>query len=688
MKNLCFLFLFLWGGFSILSAQEGATLYRNDRTFTRENPVPLRPDWAPFFHGVASGDPLEDRVIIWTRVTPSSTDEQPIEVGWRVAEDTAFTNVVQSGTFTTDASRDYTVKVDVTGLASGETYYYGFTALGANSLTGRTQTTPAGDQASHLKFGVVSCSNFQAGFFNAYQRLSERHDLNAVIHLGDYIYEQGSGQYGELVEERPIAPETEILSLEDYRMRYSTYRLDTSLIRVHQQHPFITVWDDHESANDAYREGAQNHNPATEGDWATRKAVAKQAYFEWMPIRDMDDDRSVFRTISYGNLMDLIMLDTRLEGREKQILNPFDSLLQDAARTLLGAEQKAWLLDQLGQSDARWKVLGQQIIFAPFEVGWAASFDQDPNTDYALAQGLAQDVWNGYPVERQQILDFIRNESIDNVVVLTGDFHTTFAFDVPDRPVDIRFEEIPGIGQTPFYSPSDQYDPATGAGSLAVEFATPSISSANFDENFSPVLAFFLQQLINQPVTLLNGRSIGNPNPHLKYPELTSHGYFILDVKPDSVQADWFFGEVLQVTDAESFGQAWYARDGESYLRRAVAPSAPKAIQEIPAPNDPPASTTTAVNDLQRPANFVVLGVYPNPFRQTNTLHYALHDAARMQVELYNAEGKRVRSLLAQDLPPGLYNLQLEAGSLPPGTYFYRIQVDGQIYSVKVVRQE
>lgn len=676
---LCFIIL------TALSAQDGSRLYRNDRVTSREDPMPLRPDWAPFFHGVASGDPLSDRVIIWTRVTPEEMDGSSVEVAWRVATDLALENIVREGTFSTNAGRDYTVKVDVDGLQPGATYYYGFTAFGRHSLTGKTKTTPTGDQADHLKFAVVSCNNYQGGFFNAFQRLAERTDLDAVIHLGDYIYEQGSGEYGDLVEERPIEPKTEILSLEDYRTRYSTYRLDTSFIRVHQQHPFITVWDDHESANDAYQDGAENHTPGEEGDWEQRKAIAKQVYFEWMPVRDMDQDQSVFRKISYGNLMDLIMLDTRLEGREIQILNPFDSLLQDSARTILGEEQRNWLLEQLGASTARWKVIGQQVVFAPFEVGFAAALDPSSGFTYAEAQGAALDIWNGYPAERRRIINFIRDREIDNVVILTGDFHTTFAFDVTDRPVDTSFQETPNLGLIPFFSPSDSYDPATGEGSVAVEFATPSISSANFDENFGATLTFFLQQLINRPVTIPGGPSLGNPNPHLKYPELSSHGYYILDVKPDSVQANWFFSEITQPTTQEAFGQAWYTRNGDNHLTQAAASSEPKAAQDTPAPNNPPESATTSQAEITAGRPFVLLGLYPNPFSESNTLHYSLSKAADLQIELYNAAGQRVRELFNDKLPAGLYTLQTDAAGLPEGPYFYRIRVGEQKRTVKVI---
>ncbi len=661
------------------------TLLHNDRAELRNGPTTFNPDWAPFYHGVASGDPLADRLIIWTRVTPEAMNDEPIAVDWQLATDLSFENVVQNGTFTTDASRDYTVKVDVTGLQAGTTYYYLFTALNKNSLIGKTKTTPTGAQASHLKFGVVSCSNFQAGYFNGYKRLSERNDLDAVLHLGDYIYEYPNGQYGDsaLFAERPLDPDTEILSLEDYRARYSTYRLDTALARVHQQHAFITVWDDHESANDAYKDGAQNHNPETEGDWETRKAIAKQVYFEWMPIRETDN-LEVYRSIRYGDILDLIMLDTRLEGREKQIRDVAAPELQDPGRTLLGAEQKAWLLEQLSNSTAKWKVIGQQVIFSELNVGWAALVD-DAFT-YDALESTFLDIWDGYPAERAALISYIDENEIDNVVILTGDFHSTFAFDVAANPVDLQFQEVPGFGSVPNYLPSDTYDPATGEGAIAVEFATPSITSANFDENLDLATGQTFQQQINTPIAPFPGFNLGNPNPHMKLAELIQHGYFILDIQSGQAQADWYFSDISMITEEEAFHEGWYTTDGDNHLQQATAPSAPKAMQDTPAPNDPP-QLANAVDAPDSYRKFALLALYPNPFKQQNTLHYSLAERARVQIGLFDAKGQLVRQLLDETLQPGVFSLQASADGLAEGTYFYRITVGGEVYTAKVMVQ-
>ncbi|MBK6902566.1 MAG: alkaline phosphatase D family protein [Saprospirales bacterium] len=671
--------LVLYAG--ILSAQGPdpvqTRLYENHRLFDRGNPVVFNPEWGPFFHGVASGDPLEDRVVIWTRVTPESGAGEPVEVSWKVALDAQLQEVVSSGEALADTSKDYTVKVDVAGLSAGTTYYYGFYALGKNSLTGKTKTTPGGNNPDHLKFGVVSCSNFQAGFFNAYGRLAERKDLDAVIHLGDYIYEYPNGVYGnpDLFEERPVEPETEILSLAEYRTRYSTYHLDTNLIRVHQQHPFIAVWDDHEAANNSYADGAQNHDTLTEGPWADRKAAAKKAYFEWMPIRD-DAEEQVYRTIQYGEVLDLILLDTRLEGRNKQLDDATDPALFDPNRTILGPEQKAWLLGQLSASTAKWKVLGQQVLFGELNVGWAAL--QDSSATYYEVESFFLDIWDGYPAERQQLIDFVQDNQIDNVVVLTGDIHSAFALDVPKQAVNLTFDQ--GL---PYYGPTD-YNPATGANSAMVEFVTPSITSPNFDENIGLLQASVFQLQLNNPILISGGNSLGNPNPHIKYADLIQHGYYILDIKPDSVQANYYYSPIATPSEQEQFQKAWYALDGENHLRAAGAPSGPKAVQDIPAPSDPPLTGTRE----EKPSVLAVLGVYPNPFSGQVTLHYSLRESGDMLIRLLDANGRAVQDLMQEKLPAGTYSLELDGKSLIPGLYLCEIRVDGKTMTIPLIKAD
>ncbi|HEV2783648.1 MAG TPA: alkaline phosphatase D family protein [Actinophytocola sp.] len=269
-----------------------------------------------FAHGVASGDPLPDAVLLWTRVTPTpdalpgSGQGPTVDVVWEVATDPAFAAVVGAGTATTGPERDHTVKVDATGLAPSTVYYYRFRLGDAVSAVGATRTAPATDAAvPRLRFGVVSCSNWQAGYFAAYRHLAERGDLDAVVHLGDYLYEYAPGEFPVGSTVRPHAPAAEMLTLADYRTRHAQYKSDPDLQRLHAACPWIVTWDDHEAANDAWSGGAENHQPG-EGSWVDRRAIANRAYFEWMPVRNAGD-RPLYRRLRFGRLAELSMLDLR-----------------------------------------------------------------------------------------------------------------------------------------------------------------------------------------------------------------------------------------------------------------------------------------------------------------------------------------------------------------------------------------
>lgn len=595
--------------------------------------------YAPFYHGVASGDPMNDRVIIWTRVTPQ--DDNPVSVQWNMATDPDMTNIIQTGTFVTDASRDYTVKIDVTGLGPGATYYYNFAALGITSMTGRTQTVPTGN-VNHLRFGVASCSHYQQGYFNAYGRLADRTDLNAVIHLGDYIYEYGPGTDFS-TDIRQYEPENEIITLEDYRTRHSLYKLDPDLRRAHQQHPFITVWDDHEVANDAWQEGAQNHNPG-EGDYDVRKANAIQAYFEWMPIRDPEpgQPRHVYRTLHYGNLADLIMIDTRHEGRQEQVADFTDPAYSDPNRTILGEQQYNWLVDQLSSSTAQWKVLGNQVVFTTI------------NTLGLLDNA---DMWDGYPAERQKIAHLIDSLQIKNFVVVTGDIHLGIA-------ADITLE------------PQTGYDPATGEGAFGVEMVTTSITSAN-DEVLPAII----------PVDVAENLAL-NANPHAKYINIADHGYFVLDLTPQQAQADWYVIDTkLQPSTVENYDAGRYTLNQTSHLITTTTPAPP--IDGAP----DPAPVFTSVNQPEgtphNTGSVLFIAAYPNPTSGGEVhLHYAVSKAQNLLATLHDASGKQLAIISNQQQQPGIYTLKFDTGLLPNGAYICRlITADGSAASRKIVVQ-
>jgi alkaline phosphatase D len=444
----------------------------------------------PFRHGVASGDPLRDRVILWTRVTADAA----IDVQWLVATDPELTEIVAGGASRTSAERDFTVKVDVGGLEPGQTYYYAFDLGRERSPVGRTKTTPDGN-VDRVRLASVSCSNYPAGYFSVYRSLADRTDLDAVIHLGDYIYEFENGVLGNgTMLDRLPDPAHELRTLEDYRRRYAQYRTDRDLQDAHRQHPFIVTWDDHELANNAWRGGAAAHDPMTEGAWSARRTAAHQAYMEWMPIRETEGlGIRLYRDIRFGSLVDLLMLDTRAL-RDQQSSSLERDALSSPRRTLLGAEQEAWLHQQLRGSTASgttWRLLGQQVMFSPLT----------PNEGPALNP----DTWDGYRVERKRLLELLAGGSVQNVAILSGDFHSSWAFDVPADPWS-------------------GYTGNTGEGSLAVELLAPAISS--------PPL--FADPTLRAQLSLLRPTL-----PHLRYLEGDRCGYVLVDVTAERLQAEY-----------------------------------------------------------------------------------------------------------------------------------------------------
>jgi alkaline phosphatase D len=510
---------------------------------------------ASFTHGVASGDPRKNSVILWTRVTRRSAERDPI-VLWFVATDAQMRRVVDGGVTRTDAHRDFTVKVEPKRLAPGQTYYYRFFSQGAWSPIGRTRTLPAGP-VSHLRLAVVSCSNHAAGYFNAYRQIARRADLDAVVHLGDYLYEYGPAVFGST---RTPDPPFEMVSLADYRRRHAQYKADADSQEVHRQHPMICIWDDHEITNDAWRDGAQNHTEGAEGAWPDRVNAGLKAYYEWMPVRvaDRDDLRRNQRVFRFGDLMELVMLEERLQARSQQLpatiavpglgngfvqAGPFT----DPSRTLLGAEQEAWLGQRLRESTAQWKFVGQQVMFAHLKLVGAP-----------LASGggvfVNPDQWDGYQPARDRIYDIFKGDAqrpaVNNCVVLTGDIHSSWAADLTQDP------------NNPFVS-AGGYDAATGQGSRAVEFVTTSVSSPGLDDPTGSTAAFL--------------RSV---NPHFKYIDLNRRGYCLLDVKRERTVCEWWYVDtVASISHIETFGAAFEVQSGTNRLtpsaQTAARPDAP-----------------------------------------------------------------------------------------------------------------
>lgn len=578
----------------------------------------------PFYHGIASGDPLEDRVIIWTRITPDSLTGGPVLVSWKMATDTGMTNVVNQGSVLTNALKDYTVKVDVTGLLPKTYYYYEFYSLGYHSAVGRTKTAPSQSfTQDSLRFGVVSCANLEAGYFNVYKVINQRNDIDAVICLGDYIYEYESGGYSPNPgTQRFWEPSNEIITLADYRMRYSTYHLDGDLRRTHQLYPWICIWDDHESANDSWKNGAQNHTEGVEGAWVDRKAYAKQAYFEWLPIREtgVSDPYQIYRTIHYGPLCDLIMLDTRLNGRDEQD-GTSGSIVESEFREMLGPDQRTWMNNQLLTSTAQWKILGQQVMVAPLEIAGI---------------GVNGDQWDGYPAERNRLYDFITDNFIENVVVITGDIHSSWANDLP--------------GST--------YSSSTGAGSVGVEFVAPSVTSPGFPIG------------VGSSVIQLS-------NPHMKFIDLSQHGFLILDINQTRAQSDWFYVSTIDTESASyAHGTSWYVNDDTRHIQHSVSASIPSpSVTNAIQPGICPRVISTIDNTGIEKNEITVLSIYPNPSSDFFMIQFFIRSSGSVKIEVLDMEG-RVLSSFINEKSPGVWVERYPLTDLSEGIYFVRLSTD------------
>jgi alkaline phosphatase D len=594
----------------------------------------LEPCLAPFYHGVASGDPMPDRVIIWTRVTPDTISSNPVLISWQMATDTGMTNIVQGGSLLTDNTIDYTVKIDAAGLSANTWYYYEFSYNGQKSPRGRTRTTPI-IGADSLRFAIVSCANLEAGFFNAYKVLLNRADFDAVICLGDYIYEYQSGGYSPNASaNRQWLPANEILSLNDYRQRYSTYHLDEDLRRLHQQFPFITIWDDHESANDSWMNGAENHTAASEGPFAVRKANAKQAYFEWLPIRQQVgtiDPYQLFRKLSYGNLVDFIMLDTRLHGRDLQA-GTSGAAITSTSRQLLGTDQFTWLGNRLDSSTAQWKVLTQQVMIAPLKV---------------FGQAVNGDQWDGYPAERNRVFNHILSHNITNVVAITGDIHSSWANDLP----------------------TGTYNGSTGAGSAGVEFVGPSVTSPGMS-------------------IPLGAAAIQASNSHIKYADLSQHGFMILDINATRTQNDWYYITTIdQSSGVYSYAKSMYVNQSERFLRTINSASMPRnSVYGIMAPDCPRIlNVATGLTNLSNTVK--ILNIFPNPAQRELVISFLGEQIKKGKVIIYNTVGQNVYEYnFSED---DLYNnqLPLNINVLANGLYNGSVEINHQATFFKFVKE-
>jgi alkaline phosphatase D len=521
---------------------------------------------ASFAHGVASGDPLSNKVIIWTRVT---TDAKSINVNYEVAIDALFKNIIHNGTVETDATTDYTVKVDVQNLDAGSKYYYRFTCNATTSPVGAMKTLPEGS-VDRVKMAVFSCANYTNGYFNAYMEASKITDLDVTLHLGDYIYEYGTYENDDfeakipsyatqnakaMGREFPEDNNTECIALEDYRKRYALYHTDAGLQALHQACPMIVIWDDHEIANDTYKGGAQNHD-SSEGNYDTRVEAALQAYFEWLPIRPIENKKEIYRSFEFGDLVSLNMLETRILSRDKQLnyaeyFTQSGTFLQDnfiadltnPDRTMMGNTQTQWLQGAFASSLATWQVLGQQVLMGrmnlPSEIliniskldyvddatkaalltqintslgelaalkmtllqGGTISETDQARLDTTLPYNL--DAWDGYYVNRETILATAKAYN-KNLVVLAGDTHNSWANELKDM----------------------------SGNNVGVEFATTSVSSPGMEE--------YLYLTSTEQAMQLEG-ALSLLIDDLKYSNLNNRGFMEVIFTPSEAISNWHY---------------------------------------------------------------------------------------------------------------------------------------------------
>ncbi|MEU7583445.1 alkaline phosphatase D family protein [Streptomyces sp. NPDC041068] len=510
-----------------------------------------------FHHGVASGDPLPDGVLLWTRVTPTpdavpgSGKGPDTEVRWEIAEDKGFTRVVGHGSTTARAASDHTVKADVRGLRPATTYYFRFSVEDGSadgspvhSPVGRTRTTPAHDASAHgVRFGVVSCANWESGYFSAYRHLAARTELDAVLHLGDYIYEYPTGEYpAAKYVVREHEPKHEILTLADYRKRHGVHKTDADARAMHATHPVVAIWDDHEFADNTWSGGAGNHTPGTEGDWSRRVAAAKQAYFEWMPVRPSTEG-TVYRRVRYGKLADLHLLDLRSFRSEQVGFGSGD--VDDPDRTITGRAQLDWLKSGLASSDAAWKLVGTSVMISPVAFGSLPAHLLKPLAELLglPKEGLAinADQWDGYTDDRKELISHLRDNNIRNTVFLTGDIHMAWANDVPVKAATYPV-----------------------SASAATEFVVTSVTSDNVDD---------MLHVAPHTLSLVAAGAIKAANRHVKWLDMDSHGYGVLDVTAERSQMDYYV--VSDRTDPEatsSWARSYRTLSGTQKVERVHAP--------------------------------------------------------------------------------------------------------------------
>ena len=486
-----------------------------------------------FKHGVASGDPLSDRVILWTRVTPQQAG--PVRVILEVSKNKSFSSIIFSQKLQTSSLSDYTIKYDFLAkkyLDSDKGFFYRFRAGNAISETGKSKTFS--ENTISAKIGIFSCSNFPAGYFNAYQAAAEKDSLDLWLHLGDYLYEYPMGGYAtDKAKKLGRVPEPlhEMISLSDYRLRHAQYKQDQGSKALHKHAPLIAVWDDHEFSNDAWKRGAENHSEdGSEGDFYARRSAAIKAYYEWMPIREQQNKRRIFREFKIGKLIHLIMLDTRQFGRDKQIQPKnyltksgfnqakFYNDLNSDNRELLGAEQLGWIESKIINSDAVWTIFGQQVLMAKLkfpDISKMLKSKEIPSflKPYLKFLGLGipsnLDAWDGYPAERNRLYKKMSNAK-KRFISLAGDTHNSWVSELKDK----------------------------SGNKVGIELGAPSVTSPGITD----ILNLDEKEFVDSIVRI---------NSELQWMNPSNRGYLSLNCREDKIIASFNFIKELEEINSD-----------------------------------------------------------------------------------------------------------------------------------------
>lgn len=554
--------------------------------------------FAPFYWGVASGDPTPDGVVIWTKVPAPEVPVIPI-ITWEVSTDQDFTTIVASGTVEAYAWNDHCLRAEVSGLQPGTTYYYRFRDMSTQpSQVGRTKTAPVGG-VDQMKIAVMSCSSIYSGFFNTYARVSEIEDLDLVVHLGDYIYNSvDPDEEIRIPDPYPTDPD----NLQQWRDRHAYYLLDPDLRAARQNHPWVSIWDNHDFAD------------GTEGGW--------QAFWEYVPRRDSQNDSTkIHRAYSFGDLVDLIMIDIEAYRDIDEFSPGEPSVLSNA--------QFDWFTNELSNADAQWKLIGNQKMFG----GWSSlgipEWVPIPQDGDVFDAGS----WDGYMAERDSILGLIETQGIDNVMVLSGDVHMSFAMDLSRDFID------PLV-----------YDPITGDGSLGVEFISSSVTRGNMDE---AGFGAFVELAI--PAS-------NNINPHHQYVNFIDHGYGLLTINSDSISAEYHYCPKLEISSQDSLGKTMVVLDGDNHWKRGLGTSIPEIEK--------------AKSDQ--------LSIYPNPAQTSLNIRLLEPAQTGLLLRILNAAGKE---LMSEDIPSSTA-LKLDISTLRPGLYMIETQSDTSINRKSFIKTE